>query len=219
MRRAGSSRCPQLRYVRQQPPVPFGAVAATDEQLRLASLLRSRASLTLLLQGGKMRRAGSFRRPQLRFVWQQPPVSFGAVASADEQLRLTLLLRSRASLALLVGARCVAPAAPAARSSASCGSSRPCPSGPRPPRTSSFGSLCRFDRALRLLSFYMGARCVAPAASAARSPASRGSSRPCPSGPWPPLMSSFGSLRCFVRGCVGAPKPPSLNPRDQRSIL
>jgi hypothetical protein len=103
MRRAGSFRRPQLRFVWQQPPVSFGAVAAADEQLRLALLLRSRASLALLLfRGGKMRRAGSSRCPQLRFVRQQSSVSFGAVAAADEQLRLTLLLRSRASLALLL---------------------------------------------------------------------------------------------------------------------
>jgi len=104
MRRAGSSRCPQPRFVRQQSSVPFGAVAAADEQLRLALLLRSRASLALLC-GGKMRRAGSSRCPQLRFVRQQSPVPFGAVAAADEQLRLALLLRSRASLALPRGSK------------------------------------------------------------------------------------------------------------------
>ena len=45
---------------------PDGAVSA-----RL--LLRSRASPALLIYGGKMRRAGSFRCPQLRFVRQQSP--------------------------------------------------------------------------------------------------------------------------------------------------
>jgi len=49
------------------------ARSLVEAQPKAVDAIRPRVSLALLLYGGKMRRAGSFRCPQLRFVRQQPP--------------------------------------------------------------------------------------------------------------------------------------------------
>jgi hypothetical protein len=67
-------RCPPSRQ-RFHPTLSEGVEAArslVEAQPKAVDAIRSRVSLALLY-GDKMRRAGSFRCPQLRFVRQQPP--------------------------------------------------------------------------------------------------------------------------------------------------